>query len=484
MSPLVLRSRGARLRRGATAAVCVVLAELVTVIIPTPISAQSMAKAMGDAQAPVALTMDMVVRRAVAQSAAVAVAQQQVSAAGARVKQARSALLPQVNASAVRSQWTRNSAEFGFVMRDAGGQPLLNPPGEILGPIRALDVRATITQPLLDPAAIAQVRAAQSAQVTAEAATGAATSKAATAAAHAFISVLRSAAQLSAITEDSSMAAELAADAARRQAAGLAIALDVTRADAQVVGTRAALVAARAQRARADLNLKRAMGLAVDATLVLADSLGAFARSGDEPSGIPTAADSDRLRLAVASALRTRDDMRSADAQVTAARRVRSALRAEYLPTLSVVADRGALGTTRNRLLPTYSWGVQLSVPIFDGLRRLRRVDEQEALLQITAIIRRDLEEQVELEVREARLAEATAQAAVEAANERLTLAVRELDQTLDRFKAGVVGNAEVITAQASLSAARVQRIERLAEMAAARIDARYARGEPQGSRN
>ena len=484
MSPLVLRSRGARLRVGATATVCVVLAELVAVGVPAPISAQSVAKATENTPAPLALTMDMVVRRAVAHNAAVSVAQQQASAAGARVKQARSALLPQVSATATRSQWTRNSAEFGFIMRDAGGQPLLNPAGEVLGPIRALDVRATVQQRLIDPAAIARVRAAQAAEAAAEAETDAAASEAATAAAHAFISVLRAEAQLSAITEDSTMAAELAADAARRHAAGLAIALDVTRADAQVVSTRAALVSARAQRLRAELILKRATGLAVDAALVLGDSLGTHALSGDVRAAMPVEADDDDLRRSVVSALRKRDDVRSADAQVTAARRERNAVRAEFLPTISVVADRGALGTTRNRLLPTYTWGVQLSVPVFDGFRRLRRVDEQGALLQITVILQRDLAEQVALDVREARLSSATAQAAVEAANERLTLAVRELDQTLERFKAGLAGSAEVITAQVALSTSRVQRIERLAEMAAARIDARYARGEPQGSRN
>lgn len=433
--------------------------------------AQAPAALPGQAARPLELSLEVVMRLAVANSAATAVARQEFVAAKARVGQASAALLPEFGATATRSRSTMNSARFGFTVRNAAGQPILDPRGEVLGPVETLDIRATVQQRLLDPAAIVRMRAAKATATAAASEASAVASAAAANAAFLYVDAMRTAARLSAMETDSAMVAELDADAHRRHDAGLATMLDVTRADAQVASAHAALVSARTERVRAALGLRRALGLPAAVPLIFTDSLAVYASLVD---ALPA---SEADVNTIDAVLRQRDDVRSADSQVTAARRLREALRAEYLPNVSLVADRGALGITRERMLPTYTWGVQLSVPVFDGFRRARRIEEQEAQLQIRTILRRDLIERIELEVTEARLELATAKAALAAARERLTLAMRELDQTTERFNAGLSGNADVIAAQVSLSASRGQHIERLADLAAAHIAIRRAEG-------
>ena len=83
---------------------------------------------------------------------------------------------------------------------------------------------------------------------------------------------------------------------------------------------------------------------------------------------------------AIAQALRSRADLRSIDEQLTAIERQASAVRAERLPTVSAFGDYGSIGKNGGNLFRTYNWGVQLSLPIFDGFRREGRVEEQTAL--------------------------------------------------------------------------------------------------------
>jgi outer membrane protein TolC len=105
--------------------------------------------------------------------------------------------------------------------------------------------------------------------------------------------------------------------------------------------------------------------------------------------------------------------------------------------------------------LTTYTWGLQVSVPIFDGFRREARVQEQASMVKEAEIRRRDLEQQAQADVRGALLDLANASEQVAAATERLSLAEQELAQARDRFNAGVAGNADVVNASLALTASR-----------------------------
>ena len=152
-------------------------------------------------------------------------------------------------------------------------------------------------------------------------------------------------------------------------------------------------------------------------------------------------------------------------------------MRAERLPTVSAFGDYGAIGKNGGALLPTYNWGVQLSLPIFDGLRREGRVEEQTALQREIDVRRRDLREQARstcaprCSTSPPRAKRSPQRASASA------LAEQEVAQARERFRAGVAGNADVITASLSLNVARTQVVDALTAYQTARVALARAQG-------
>jgi outer membrane protein len=418
--------------------------------------------------AAISLTLGDAARLAARQSAPSLSAQLRAREAAARVTQKRADLLPSLSALALQSGHTLNSATFGISFpAPAGGKPLFDPNGEIIGPINTLDVRARVIVPAIDFAA--RERLSQS-RLSARASDAAAQSVGEEAAANAAVAYLRAAradAILTARAADALLADSLISIARDQLAAGVGVALDVTRAQSQLAGVHAQLVAARGEQARARLELVRALGASLDVPIALASSLDAM------PVSDSVTPESE----AVALAFRERPDLVAARLALDAGRQSARAIRAERLPTLAAFGDDGAIGTSPSHLLNTYDWGVQLSIPILDGFRREGRISEQDAVSAGLDIQRRELERQVTVEVRSAILDLATARDQVSAARERLRLAQQEYSQAQDRFRAGVAGNADVVTASLSLNAARNLVIDALASYQSARVALARAQG-------
>ena len=418
---------------------------------------------------PVRLSLGDAARLAARQSNGVQTAEQREAEAVARVRQSRAALLPELSANALQSGRTFKSVTFGISLPSAPGQPpLFNPECEVLGPVNTLDLRGRVQANLMDPAAIARRRTAQTAADAARADIGNAGDIAASQAAVAYIRVQRGNAQLSARLADSVLARELLNIAQSQLEAGVGVALDVTRAQSQLAGIRAQLISARNERDRAQLDLRSALNLSLDTPVELTDSL---------TSVVPEDLALDEA-TATARALRDRPDLRAAEEQLRAARHTVSAIRAERLPSISAFGDEGTIGKSgSNRLLPTYTYGVQLSLPIFDGFRREGRIQEQEAVTRELDVRRRDLEQQASIDVRGALLDLAAAKEALSASRERLRLAEQEVAQARERFRAGVAGNADVVTAALTLNAARSQYVDVLTALQQARVSLARAEG-------
>jgi outer membrane protein TolC len=377
-------------------------------------------------------------------------------------------VLPEVSALASQGGHTLNTATFGITFPAPPGQPpLFDPNGQVIGPVNLLDVRGRVSQTLFDAGALARIRSARAAAVAADVAVTDASEQAAGQAATAYLRLLRAQAEVAARGADSVLADSLLLIARDMLTAGVGVALDVTRAQAQVASGRAQLIAARNNRDRAHLNLLRALNLPLDAPLVLADSL-------DE---LPTTDTMPDEATAVERALRRRPDLRAADEQFRAAQAQIAAIRAERLPTIGLYGDDGGIGTGVSHLLGTYTWGVQVSLPIFEGFRRAGRVEEQQAQTREIDVRRRDLRQQVATEVRGAVLDLASAREQVAATRERLGLGEQELIQARDRFRAGVSGNADVITASLNLTGARTLLIDALTAYHGARLELARAEG-------
>jgi outer membrane protein len=431
-----------------------------TVLVALVGFAATTAVAQTPSQPPRSLTLGEAARLAARQSAVATGAHYRAEEMTARALEARSALLPNVSANWADGQRTFNTASFGLPL------PGFNPTGQIIGPVRTVDVRGRVIANVLDPAAFGRYRSAQAAASGANADAAASAELAATTAASAYVRVLRADAQVSARAADSALARDLLGIAQSQLQAGVGVALDVTRARSQLALVRAQLIAARAERDRARLDFLRTVALPLTASVVLTDSLATL------PAEVGVSEE-----MAISEARRTRPDLRAAIAAVETARRALSAARAERLPTIGVFGDDGATSNSYSHLLNTYTYGVQFSVPIFEGFRTEARVQEQQAVLRQAETRERDLEAQVEADVRGAILDLASAREQVEASRERLRLAEQELQQARERFRAGVAGNADVITAQLGLDAARSQYVDVLTAAQTARVSLARAQG-------
>jgi outer membrane protein TolC len=427
----------------------------------TPLAAQQ-------AHGALELTLGDAARLAARQSAAATAARYRAAAANARVTQSRADLLPSVSGTLFDGQHTFNSASLGINFPAQPGQPpFFDPNGQVIGPVRTPDLRLQASLTLFDLAAVQRLRAASSGAEAAEADAEDVAQQAAARAAVAYLVLLRAEALVGARTADSALAADLLDIARRQLAAGVTVSLDVTRAEAQLAESRADLIAARRDRDLARLDLLRRLDLPLDAAVQAADRLDGAVLTEPPP-------DRDS---AVALALRSRPDVRAADAADRAARDRLAAARAEYLPSLSIFGDQGYTGKSYAHLLRTYEYGLRVSVPLFDGLRRRGRTGEQASLALEAQVRDHDVRQQAEADVRAALLDLASEREQVAAARERLRLAEQELAQARERFTTGVAGSTDVVIASASLNRARTRLVDALAGFQTARVTLARAQG-------
>jgi outer membrane protein len=393
------------------------------------------------------LTLGDAARLAARQSAIARGARLRADEAQARVRQRRADLLPTLSSYVQEAGRTFNTSTLGIEFpTPPGQQPVFDPKGQIEGPINTLDVRGRIQQNVLDFGALGRVRSAQAQARSSSADADATAEQAATTATTAYVRAMRADADLRARQADTVLAIELLAIAQGQLQAGTGVGLDVTRARAQLAATRASFIAARNARDHARLDLLRSLALPVGTEIVLADSL---------TPAIATEALADEATF-VTQALRNRPDLVAEEQRVRAAKQGLSAIKAERLPSLGLVADDGVIGKNGARLLHTYTWGVQVSLPIFDGFRREARVQEQQSVVKEAEIREHDLEQQAQVDVRGALLDLAGAREQLDAATERLRFAEQELAQARDRFNAGVASNADVVNASLALTASRM----------------------------
>ncbi|HKN57821.1 MAG TPA: TolC family protein [Gemmatimonadaceae bacterium] len=392
------------------------------------------------------LSLGDAARLAARQSALAQGARLRADEAEARVRQRRADLLPNLSGYVQQAGRTFNTSTLGIDFpATPGNPPLFDPRGQVEGPVNTLDIRGRVQQNLVDFSAIGRVRSAQAQARSSNADADATAEQAATVATTAYVRAMRADADLRARQADTLLATELLRIAQSQLQAGTGVGLDVTRAQAQLASTRASLIASRNGRDHAHLDLLRSLALPLGTDIALTDSLSPAATG----EAIP-----DEGSL-VAQALKNRPDLVAEEERIRAAKQGLSAIKAERLPSLGLVADDGVIGKNGAKLLNTYTWGLQVTLPIFDGFKREARVQEQQSVVKEAEIRHRDLEQQAQVDVRGALLDIANAREQLDAATERLRLAEQEVAQARERFNAGVAGNADVVNASLALTASR-----------------------------
>jgi len=407
---------------------------------------------------PLRLSFADAVRVASGQATPVELATLRTTEADARVRQARSALLPSLAISGAWVNRTFNSKSLGISFPTPPGQPGLP---ELIGPFDNYDGRVRATQTVFDWSSLKRVRAAGAQADGSRAERGATVESAAQTAATAYLRAARAAAVVAARRADSSIAAELVTLAEAQKRAGVSAAIDVTRARTQLVTAQGLTIITRNELDRARIALARALAIDPATPLELADTLAAGLANAEVPG--------DR-QAAVAAALAGRPDLQAEVARGAAARQTGSAIRAERLPRLDLEADYGVNGLTMPSAISTRQVALQVTVPILDGFHREARIAEQNATVSESRVRERDLRQQIAADVDGALLDLRSAEAQQIVAAERLRLATDELAQARERFKAGVAGNIEVIDAQSNLIRARDTDIDARFAAASARV--------------
>ena len=418
-------------------------------------------------QGPTALSLEQAIEIAIRNNSATLLAAERRREARGQARQARAGLLPNVSGVAYQASMTENLAALGF-------QPGTFPGFDttFIGPVNNFDARLSLTQAIFDLSAIRNAQAGGAGVRVAELQEESAREQVAVAAALTYLEVLRSGRAIEAARADVELAEALLKLAQDQRSAGVATGVDVVRAQTRLAQQRVQLAQAQAAADQALLNLQRVVGLPIGGALSLTDPL----RFAVEPQ--PSA------ESAVEVALQRRPEVRLAEAQLRAAGYERRAVRAELFPSLVFVGDYGVSGMTpTNTALPTRRVAVRLNVPVFDGGLTKGRIEvaasrERQAELELG-----NVRGQVEEDVRLALSALRSRAEQVRAAEQSVTLGLRELEMARDRFKAGVGDNIEVVTAQAALSDARSAVVTALAQHNAARLNLAAALGRAQSFR-
>ncbi len=275
----------------------------------------------------------------------------------------------------------------------------------------------------------------------------------------AYLQTLAAAAQLQ--TEQALLRSDETAlnQAKDEHAAGVATNLDELRARVQYQTQQQALVSAENTFAKDKIALCRMIGLAADQPIELSDTA-----PYSELAMLP-------LDQAKQVAYGRRKDYLSLLAQLRAAEMDRKAAKYERLPYLTMGGYYGVIGETHGLYHGDFVAQGTLRIPVFHEaqFRGDREVADAQ-LNQLHAQIA-DLQVTIESQIRSSMLdVQATAQL-VKVARSNADLAAQELQDSNERFKAGVDDNLPVVQAEATLANAQTQMINALYQYNQAKLN-------------
>jgi outer membrane protein TolC len=349
---------------------------------------------------------------------------------------ALSALLPHLTGQVNATEEQINLQALGFNFNFPG----VSIP-KIVGPFgyQIAQVNADVT--LFNYSAISNLRAAREDTKAASLSIKNARDLVVQAVGNAYLQIIADAARITAAQAEIDADNAVYVNASRRHNAGTAIGIDVLRSQVELQQRQQQLVAVTNQFEKDKLTLGRIIGLPVGQDFTVADPA---------PS-VPLEAMS--LQDALGKAYQNRPDYQAAKARVLAAQYSLRGAKAERYPTLSANGFYGDEGLH----LFTNSHGVfnatgSLQFNIFDGGRIKADVEQNDAELRNRKNEMENLRGQIDYEVRSALLDLRSADEQVKVAHSNLDLANQTLQQSRDRFAAGVTNTVEVVQAQQTVA--------------------------------
>jgi outer membrane protein TolC len=358
-----------------------------------------------------------------------------------RARAVRSSLLPNLSSSLREVVQETN-------LRALGVRLPLAP--TIVGPFNYFDLRANLSQTLLDLTSLNNYRAAQASAEAAELALRDARDLVTLAVGGAYLQTLAAQARLDALGAQVQTAEALLKQNEERKSVGFVAQLDVNRSRVQLQTQRQRVLTLENDIAKQKVNLARLAGL---------PPLQEFQLATDVPfAPAPPLS----MEEAVEQAERGRHDLHSAQAEVRAAENSLRAAQAERLPSLSLQADYGLIGTNPAQSHGTFSLTGALRIPIWQGGRVEASIEQAKSVLSQRRAEVEDLRSRIRAEIRTAFLDLQAAEQQVQLARQNAAVARQSLELMRQRYDEGVSTSVEVVQAQETLATAELDTITAL----------------------
>ncbi len=436
------------------------LVAMLSVLQCTRLSAQEQS-----AQTPLSLSLRDAIRTALAPQGdpEISVAAESEVIAAARFRDARGLSMPQIDASVTGTNQVLNLAALGL------GEVQLPIPNfsfpQSVGPFNTLEARVHVRQGVFDTAVWRRAKSLQAGVTTAKDQSDEARDQVAAQVAKLYLAAVKASSAIDLAKASVESAEATLRELTNRSAEGKSLDIDVSHARMRVESEKDLLAQAESDRAGADLDLLNALNLPLDKPIHLTESL------ASTPQDILSPAD------AVAIALKSRSEIVTQKQRIEAANLSDKSIRSERFPSLAGYADMGESGTSAPSSVGVYDVGIGLTIPIFDGGRHASREAGGLASLRQDELREKQLEKQVELQVRQALLKLNAAKSQVETSTKQFEIAQQELDHRRRLVEQGLGEETEVGDARLALAQAEDARLATLYTWNEAHIELLQAMG-------
>ena len=343
----------------------------------------------------------------------------------------------------------------------------LNIPGfpKAVGPFQVFQTGATFSAPIFDLSLWRRWQASRKNIVSASAERLSVREQIVLLVVSQYLAALRSGAEISAAQSQVDLAQALYDQASDLEKHGSATSVDVLRSNVELQNEKQLLLVAQTNQKISLFGLAKLLNTAPQQPIVLTDQLSFF----ETPEL--------NVDQSLAEAYKARPEVQQLAAQQQALKYQRSADSASRFPALRFDGDYEQEGLSTSTIIPTYVYEAGVTFPIFTGGRIHNEIARDRLELEKINQSLQDERNQIALEVETAAARLESARNQVQVANLGAQLAQQEVQQSQDRFKAGVVDNIEVVTAQSALARADENRIAALYEYNQSRADLARAVG-------
>ncbi len=408
------------------------------------------------------------IQRALAYNLGQTGATQSLRQAEGQTNAIRSALLPNINGTVVENVQTTDLRALGFRFNFSG----FTIPS-VIGPFNYIDIRAHVTQTILNFTDLNNYRAAGDAAQAGRFFVQDARDLIVLAVGDEYLQVIAAKARLASEQAQVTAANAVYQQSLQQLGQGIIAKVDADKNEVQVLTEQQRLLSLQNDLAKQKINLARMIGLPASDQYEITD----------EVPYSPAA--SFTVEEILKQAFDQRADLKAADAQLRAAERARAAAHAERYPSLNFAGDFGGIGVNPAQLQTTFTATASLNIPIWQGGRAGADIEQADATLAQRRAEFEDLKGQIESDVRIAFLDLQAAASQVEVAQKNLQVTRETSELTRQKLESGVSTTVEYVQAQEAVTNAEFDYINsvfahNVAKLSLARATGRAADALPQ----